>query len=104
MDKDIEIPAVPADDTFTGEGKAKQPRYVGKVCENLYNMVEARARAGDFVLTIGGDHSVAAGSIAGTFIIYTKYIRAQKYIRALKTCKYIFIRKHKITTSLSQVS
>ena len=40
-------------------------------------MVEARARAKDFVLTIGGDHSVAAGSIAGiisvrpeTFVVW----------------------------------
>lgn len=32
-------------------------------------MVEARARAGDFVLTIGGDHSVAAGSIAGILAV-----------------------------------
>jgi arginase len=69
VDKDIDIPTPQEDDVYTGEGKAKRPRYVGKVCENLYNVVEERARAGDFVLTIGGDHSVAAGSIAGIIAV-----------------------------------
>eukprot|EP00026_Physarum_polycephalum_P012245 Phypoly_transcript_12535.p1 GENE.Phypoly_transcript_12535~~Phypoly_transcript_12535.p1 ORF type:complete len:310 (+),score=56.02 Phypoly_transcript_12535:77-1006(+) len=67
-DKDIDVPTgiSAEDDTHPG---ARRPRYVGAVCHNLYNMVEARAKAGDFVLTIGGDHSIAAGSIAGILAV-----------------------------------
>lgn len=76
-DTDITIPEPPAEDGFNGDGLAKRPRFVGGVCLSLYGEVVARARAGDFVLTVGGDHSIAAGSIAGilavqpeTFIVW----------------------------------
>jgi len=72
--ENIPIPAPPADDDFTG---AKRPRFVGAVCADLCAAASARARAGDFVLTVGGDHSIAAGSIAGilaaqpdTFVVW----------------------------------
>lgn len=73
-DRDCMVPPTSPDDSHPG---ARRPRYVGAVCENLFNMVQARSTAGDFVLTIGGDHSVAAGSIAGilslrpdTFVVW----------------------------------
>lgn len=76
-DEDISIGALSSDDSFSGKGLARNPRYVGAVCRDLCNAVAARAKAGDFVLTLGGDHSVAAGSIAGilsvrpeTFIVW----------------------------------
>ncbi|KAL7747918.1 Arginase, catabolizes arginine to ornithine and urea [Sorochytrium milnesiophthora] len=47
-------------------GKLKQPRYVSRVCEKLSQVVEEHARKGHLALTIGGDHSLAMGTIAGT--------------------------------------
>lgn len=38
---------------------------VGKALERVYDATYQAARRGAFVLTVGGDHSVAAGSIAG---------------------------------------
>lgn len=37
----------------------------GAVCADVARATEDAARAGDFVLLAGGDHSVAAGSVAG---------------------------------------
>jgi len=38
---------------------------VGKVNEILYNVVQKEAREEKKVLVLGGDHSIAIGSIAG---------------------------------------
>jgi arginase len=38
---------------------------VGASCKMLAEATAAAAREGQFVLTLGGDHSVATGSIAG---------------------------------------
>jgi arginase len=56
----------PENDSFAN---VKRPRYVGKLCDDLHAVVASRARAGDFILTIGGDHSIAAGSIAGILTV-----------------------------------
>jgi len=64
---DVPVREIDAEnDTHPG---AKRPRYVGRFCEELCATVAERARAGDFVLTVGGDHSVAAGSIAGVLTV-----------------------------------
>ncbi|KNE64043.1 arginase [Allomyces macrogynus ATCC 38327] len=47
-------------------GKLKKPRYVSAVCEYLANVVEEHAKRGELVLTIGGDHSLAMGTLGGT--------------------------------------
>lgn len=66
-DADIPVREIdPQTDTHPG---AKRPRYVGAFCDELCSVVSQRAKAGDFVLTIGGDHSVAAGSIAGILAV-----------------------------------
>lgn len=53
----------PANDTPIGN--VKNPRYVSETSKTIYNQVSAAAKAGKFPLTIGGDHSVAIGTIAG---------------------------------------
>lgn len=58
---------------FSPEKETRQPhdetaRYMDEVieaCEHLADRTEAAAREGDFVVTLGGDHSIAMGSLAG---------------------------------------
>jgi arginase len=47
------------------EPKVHQCYELGKALEKVYDGAYQAARRGAFVLTVGGDHSVAAGSIAG---------------------------------------
>lgn len=44
----------------------KNPRAVSAVTQQLSEQVYKQARLGRFVLTLGGDHSIAIGTIAGT--------------------------------------
>ncbi|KAI9218940.1 arginase [Blastocladiella britannica] len=47
-------------------GVLKNPRYVSAVCEHVAQVVEEHARAGELVLTVGGDHSLGMATISGT--------------------------------------
>ncbi|KAL2014205.1 hypothetical protein VTN00DRAFT_1730 [Thermoascus crustaceus] len=44
----------------------KKPRAVSAVTERLSQQVYEHAKEGKFVLTLGGDHSIAIGTISGT--------------------------------------
>ncbi|KAJ5683817.1 Arginase [Penicillium maclennaniae] len=44
----------------------KKPRAVSAVTERLSSQVYEYAKDGKFVLTLGGDHSIAIGSVSGT--------------------------------------
>ncbi|KAJ6115827.1 Arginase [Penicillium sp. IBT 18751x] len=44
----------------------KKPRAVSAVTERLSSQVYDYAKDGKFVLTLGGDHSIAIGSVSGT--------------------------------------
>lgn len=44
----------------------KQPRAVSAVTERLSSQVYNYAKEGKFVLTLGGDHSIAIGTVSGT--------------------------------------
>lgn len=44
----------------------KKPRAVSAVTEKLSSQVHNYAKDGKFVLTLGGDHSIAIGSVSGT--------------------------------------
>jgi len=55
------IPA--ADPDYRG---MKKPRAVSAVTEQLSHQIYEHARSGNFVLTLGGDHSIAVGTISGT--------------------------------------
>ncbi|CAI7649135.1 unnamed protein product [Penicillium bialowiezense] len=55
---------IPSDDPdFRGMLK---PRAVSAVTEKLSSQVHNYAKDGKFVLTLGGDHSIAIGSVSGT--------------------------------------
>ncbi len=45
---------------------ARYAKEIGVVCERLYVKVRASVLSGHIALSLGGDHSLAAGSIAGT--------------------------------------
>lgn len=47
------------------QGKAKNHQYVGAGAKMLADVVEQTIRQGRFPLVLGGDHSVALGSLAG---------------------------------------
>ena len=50
----------------TSSGGVHQPLHVGTAARLLYGAVAEEARRSRFVLTLGGDHSLALGSVAGT--------------------------------------
>lgn len=47
-------------------GKMKNPRTVSEVCSRVAKLVEASAKSGTVPLTLGGDHSLGLGTVAGT--------------------------------------
>jgi arginase len=51
--------------TPTGAENAKYLPQIAKTCAKLAAMVESVISAGGFPLVLGGDHSIAAGTIAG---------------------------------------
>ena len=50
--------------------KAKYLREISIACEELAAEVQRVMRAGEFPIVLGGDHSIAAGSIAGAASIF----------------------------------
>ncbi|KAI0690578.1 hypothetical protein BC835DRAFT_1363861, partial [Cytidiella melzeri] len=51
-------------------GKLKNPRVVSKVCEAVAKAVGGYAKEGVLPVTLGGDHSLAMGTISGTLEQY----------------------------------
>lgn len=48
----------------------KKPRYVSAVTQRVAREVSEAAKAGEFVITLGGDHSLAMGTVSGVFDAY----------------------------------
>ena len=48
----------------------KQPKFVSAVTQNVAEQIHERAKQGNFVLTLGGDHSVALATVSGVFGAY----------------------------------
>ncbi|KAI9263267.1 arginase [Phascolomyces articulosus] len=48
----------------------KQPKFVSAVTQNVAHQIHERAKQGKFVLTLGGDHSVALATVSGVFGSY----------------------------------
>lgn len=46
--------------------RLKNPLFVARVCENVAAAVQAHAERGQLPVTLGGDHSLAMGTISGT--------------------------------------
>jgi len=51
-------------------GKLRKPKFVGDVTHKVHDACRAVAEKGEFCLTLGGDHSVAIGTISGTSAVY----------------------------------
>lgn len=49
-----------------GGGRVRTPRAVGAATHVLHDKVLAHASQGEFCLTIGGDHSLAIGTVSAT--------------------------------------
>jgi len=65
-DKDVVVDPSPIPDgaSVPISPKARNSEWVGAVCQRLHDEVYSRAKMNDFCLTIGGDHSIAIGSIS----------------------------------------
>lgn len=51
-------------------GKLKKPRYVARVTKQVADAVYSHCSKGQMALTLGGDHSLAIGTVSGTFKQY----------------------------------
>jgi arginase len=59
------VPAAQQENTPEGPGDAKYLGPIAKTCTRLASMVAEALQAGQFPLVLGGDHSVATGTVAG---------------------------------------
>jgi len=51
-------------------GIVKRPRLVSKVNKEIASVVEGHAKAGRLPVTLGGDHSLALGTVTGTLSVH----------------------------------
>jgi arginase len=47
-------------------GILKNPRLVSETNKSLMNTINSHTDKGEFIVTIGGDHSLAIGTLSGT--------------------------------------
>jgi len=59
------VPVAQQESTPTGAENAKYLPQIAKTCASLATMVESVIGAGKFPLVLGGDHSIAAGTVSG---------------------------------------
>jgi arginase len=59
------IPVRVAESASIGEARAKYLPIITEACDRLAGIVEDVVRAGHFPLVLGGDHSIAIGTLAG---------------------------------------
>ena len=64
------VPVAQQESTPTGPQKAKYLPQIAKTCAALAGAVHSTVKAGKFPLVLGGDHSVAVGSVAGVAHAY----------------------------------
>jgi arginase len=67
------VPVVQRESHPEGDPKAKYLAQITDICKNLAGMVELALDAGKFPLVLGGDHSIAVGTVAGA----SKHFRAR---------------------------
>jgi len=51
-------------------GKLKKPRLVSQVNSEVKKVIESNAKEGKMVVSLGGDHSLALGTVSGIFSAY----------------------------------
>lgn len=66
------INVVQAESVAAGEASARYLREIALTCTHLANIVEKVCEAGRFPLVLGGDHSVAVGTVSGLAQHYRK--------------------------------
>jgi len=64
FNEDVEIP--PRENSSSPN--AKNSKWVGITSHNISALTEKRRKEGDFVLSIGGDHSMAIGTVSGLLV------------------------------------
>jgi arginase len=70
-DDDIDVPERPDDQ---GNAKTRFKKEIVKVCEDLADQVHKAHKNGSLPVTLGGDHSLALGTVSGSW----KYYKAKK--------------------------
>ena len=65
VDEGDVVAPIPETKSF-GDPSKKYIREIARVCEKLYKTSLASLEKGGFPLVLGGDHSLAAGSVAAT--------------------------------------
>ncbi|KAI6028557.1 Ureohydrolase [Pisolithus orientalis] len=60
-------------------GKLQNPRHVSRVCESVAEVVGTHVRNGQLPVTLGGDHSLAMGTISGTVEVRRRHIRLRDF-------------------------
>ncbi|MGI9071967.1 MAG: arginase [Bryobacteraceae bacterium] len=66
------VPVAQQESTPSGPKNAKYLPQIAKTCMKLAEMVENVLAAGNFPLVLGGDHSVAAGTVSGVSDFFRK--------------------------------
>ncbi|KAJ2850510.1 Arginase, catabolizes arginine to ornithine and urea [Coemansia brasiliensis] len=51
-------------------GNMKNPRYVGMAARRVAEQVQSHCKQGRLAVTLGGDHSIAMGTLAGSSSVY----------------------------------
>ncbi|KAJ1564692.1 Arginase, catabolizes arginine to ornithine and urea, partial [Cladochytrium tenue] len=51
-------------------GRLKNARYVSRVAQSIFQSVQMSCSLGNLALTLGGDHSLAMGTVAGSCAVY----------------------------------
>jgi arginase len=64
------VSVVQQESVSSGPENAKYLPQIAKSCEKLAQMVNGAVKAGKFPLVLGGDHSLAVGSVAGVAAAY----------------------------------
>lgn len=59
------VPVAQQESTPTGDESAKYLPQIAKTCASLAEKVDAVVRSGEFPLVLGGDHSIAVGTVSG---------------------------------------
>jgi len=63
--QDIDFANITSENGYANICKAKNSQFVGKGCQILADIVKKKASENKFPLILGGDHSIAMGSLAG---------------------------------------
>ena len=73
VEPDVVVPSSESRETY-GDKRARFKEEILEVCQELASRTESSMRSGNMPLVLGGDHSIAMGTVAGL----SQYYRAKK--------------------------